>query len=94
MRTRTGREPILYTTREFHGDYLKGGRFVQGPIWMRDLLGGLDTVPGARVVLRQYASNGRIDGVEGRVDLDVFMGSEKAFAAFRGLSARPATDRW
>ena len=77
----TGREAVLYTTREFHRDYLKGSRFERRAIWMRDLLGGMDTVHGARVMFRQYASNGRLDGVNGRVDLNAFMGSERAFAA-------------
>lgn len=90
---RTGRAPILYTTREFYADYLAASRFRSAPIWMRDLMGGADSVRGARIVLRQYASNGRLDGIGGPVDLDAFMGSEAEFRALRGLSARPGSDR-
>jgi lysozyme len=90
---RTGRSPILYTTREFYDGYLASSRFRGEPIWMRDLLGGTDTAPGAHVVMRQFASNGRLDGIDGRVDLDAFMGSQAAFAALRGPSGRPGSDR-
>ena len=90
---RTGRAPILYTTRDFHRGYLAGSGLRDRPIWMRDLLGGLDSVRGAHIVLVQYASNGRLDGIDGRVDLDAFIGSERDFQAQRAPSGRPGSDR-
>lgn len=89
VKRRSGRTPILYTTPEFYADHLAAGRFRRSPIWLRDLVGGLETPRGARVVFRQYASNGRLDGVEGRVDLDAFMGSEAEFRALLKSTGRP-----
>ena len=80
----TGREPILYVTREFHAEYVAGGRFHRQPLWVRDLIAGLDRPSRGRVMFWQFAHRGRVDGIEGPVDLNVYVGSEAAFRATIG----------
>jgi len=84
VKRRTGREPILYVTREFHEEYVAGGRFHRQPLWVRDLVAGLDRPSRSRVMFWQFAHRGRVDGIEGPVDLNVFVGSEQAFRAAIG----------
>jgi lysozyme len=82
VRKTTGREPILYVTPEFHTAYLRGGPFQRRGMWVRDLVGGLNAPAAARVRFWQYAARGRVAGIEGPVDLNVFVGDA---AAFRGM---------
>jgi lysozyme len=82
----SGRAPILYATHPFQRAYLRGGALETRPLWLRNVVGGLRTPPGSRLVLWQYAGNGRIDGVEGDVDLNVATAS-----AFQSLVTAPAS---
>ena len=72
-----GRRPIVYFTRESYERVLDG-HFTGYPTWARSLFGR----PGARVgtwTFWQYAHNGRLPGIEGLVDLNVFRGSADEF---------------
>jgi lysozyme len=60
-----GVPPVLYTTPEFHRDWLEG-RFPANPVWMRSLSGP----PEGDVLIWQYSMKGRVPGVEGFVDLN------------------------
>ena len=60
-----GAPPVLYTTPEFHRDWL-AGRFPDNPVWMRSLSGP----PGGDVLIWQYSMKGRVPGVDGFVDLN------------------------
>ncbi len=72
--------PVLYTTRTFFENYLKDNEFVRYPLWIRDLT-GLEAMPAKRTVLfRQFADNGRIDGIKRLADEDLFIGSKEEFA--------------
>ena len=61
-----GVRPILYTTPEFHADWLEGGRFAGYPVWMRSLSGP----PDGEALIWQYSMKGQVPGVEGFVDLN------------------------
>ena len=68
-----GRRPIVYFTRESYERVLEG-HFTGSPTWARSLFGR----PRARFgtwTFWQYAHNGRLSGIEGLVDLNVFRGS-------------------
>jgi lysozyme len=75
-----GRRPIVYFTRESHERVLDG--HVDGyPTWARSLFGR----PRARFgpwAFWQYAHNGRVAGIDGLVDLNVFRGSAEELRAF------------
>lgn len=67
----TGRRPTIYATRDFHRFYLQRGPFADEAYWVRDLVGDMEGYRGGRTVLWQYAARGRVDGIEGPVDLNV-----------------------
>lgn len=71
-----GVEPIIYTTKEFHLDYLKGEAIKR--LWTRSLIGR--PYPQAQNWLFwQYSNRGKVNGIDGPVDLNVFRGSGKEF---------------
>ncbi|ARE39947.1 Lyzozyme M1 (1,4-beta-N-acetylmuramidase) [Rhodovulum sp. P5] len=70
-----GRRPILYTTVDFARDTgierLPGTEF-----WLRSVAGHpRETYPGARWTFWQYTGTGKVTGVDGPVDINVFRGS-------------------
>lgn len=84
----TGERPIIYTTRRFHDAFLVG-RLERERFWIRSL----GTPPRFRTrdwVIWQIDHAARRAGIEGPVDLNVYRGSKRAFAAF--LSAPPRAD--
>lgn len=60
-----GVQPVLYTTPEFHRDWLAKD-FSGYPVWMRSLSGPPDT----GVWLWQYSMKGQVAGIDGPVDLN------------------------
>ena len=60
-----GMRPVLYTTPEFHRDWL-AGQFADYPVWMRSLSGP----PESGVLIWQYSMKGKVSGVDGFVDLN------------------------
>ena len=60
-----GARPVLYTTPEFHRDWL-AERFADYPVWMRSLSGP----PDGDVLIWQYSMKGEVPGIEGFVDLN------------------------
>jgi lysozyme len=78
-----GCRPVLYVTEDFYGPYVEG-RFPGYPVWIREMHGEPRLPPGRRWTLWQFADHARNAAIpEIFVDLDVFHGSEKEFAAFR-----------
>ncbi len=74
----TGKRPIIYTDITFHKDVLEGGEFADYPFWLRSVA----AEPEERYVDRrwtfwQWTTTGRVPGVRGDVDRNVFNGSEK-----------------
>jgi len=60
-----GVRPVLYTTPEFHRDWL-AERFADYPLWMRSLSGP----PEGEVLIWQYSMRGEVPGIDGFVDLN------------------------
>lgn len=69
---------IIYTTPTFYQRYLMN-KFLDNPIWIRDVY-KLPTLPDNRTwTFWQYASKGRMEGIKGFVDLNVFYGTQQEF---------------
>lgn len=70
-----GRRPILYTGQHFYNRYL-AGRFDDHPLWLARY-GDEEpvTVCGRTYHFWQYTDRGRLPGVRGRVDRNVFLGN-------------------
>lgn len=81
-----GRRVAFYVTAEFLDAY--GAALPPRALWRRSLL--REPEPLARWVLWQYHNRGRVDGIDGPVDLDVFFAGPEAFAAWRGAVAADA----
>jgi lysozyme len=66
-----GKAPILYITYESYKKYLKGqtGKY---RIWIRDVFSKPDMPDNIEWTFWQYADHGRVKGVKGPVDLNVF----------------------
>lgn len=60
-----GVRPVLYTTPEFHADWV-AGRFDDYPLWLRSL----EDAPQIPHVVWQYSMEGDVPGIEGPVDLN------------------------
>lgn len=75
------RRPIFYVTEEIYADYLKG-EINDFPLWIRDIYFEPKFRDRSSWVIWQYANRGRVQGVTGPVDLNVFNGD---LAAFRNL---------
>ncbi|MBU0859796.1 MAG: glycoside hydrolase family 25 protein, partial [Alphaproteobacteria bacterium] len=61
---------IIYTTYEFFEDYLAGSSYETYPLWIRDIF----KKPSSHFLnwgIWQYADNAKVNGINGRVDLNV-----------------------
>jgi lysozyme len=81
VETHYGVAPIVYTTEDFYNDHLRGDEGDAYRYWVRDLIGGTSWPTGRAILFHQFANRGRISGIEGPVDLNVFVGSEADFRA-------------
>lgn len=70
----TGRPPILYSGVSFKQQHLSGPRFDAYPYWAAHYSGRRAPRYGGRWVMWQYTEEGRVSGVRGTVDLNVFNG--------------------
>lgn len=79
---RTGIKPVIYTNQKFYNKYLSG-YFTDYPLWIAryhtktPLL-----VDGREWNFWQYGNRGRIKGIEGDVDFNVFSGDLVDFESF------------
>ncbi|MBX3566946.1 MAG: glycoside hydrolase family 25 protein [Rhizobiaceae bacterium] len=74
-----GQRPVIYTAPDFYRDNLKGA-FLDYPFWLRAVAQHPSKVyPGRKWVFWQYSGSGLSHGVTGKIDLNVFNGSEKAW---------------
>ncbi|MCK4205675.1 glycosyl hydrolase [Brucella pituitosa] len=72
-----GKRPVIYTAPDFYDDNLKGA-FTDYPFWLRAVAQHPSKVyPGRRWVFWQYSGSGLSQGVNGKIDLNVFHGSEE-----------------
>lgn len=74
-----GRRPLIYTTVDFFADN-QIGRVRGADFWLRSVAGHpSETYPGQAWTLWQYSGTGNVDGIKGKVDLNVFAGSPDAW---------------
>ena len=72
-----GQRPIIYTAPDFYRDNLQG-EFTDYPFWLRSVAAHPSKVyPGRKWVLWQYSGTGLSKGLDEKIDLNVFNGSEK-----------------
>ncbi len=64
-------DPIIYTTYEFYEDYLYP-EFSNNKIWIRDIYSKPNTNKIGSWEIWQYSPRGKVDGIKGFVDLNVF----------------------
>ena len=65
-----GVRPVIYTTPEFHRDWLSGG-YAEYPLWLRGLGEVMPrTQDGRAPDIWQYTMSGRVPGIESRVDMN------------------------
>lgn len=78
VRNHYGVEPIIYALYNSYQEYLTG-RYQENPVWIRDILWHPKLKDGRDWVFWQYSNRGRVSGIKGFVDLNVFKGNEKEF---------------
>ncbi|SPD73590.1 conserved hypothetical protein [uncultured Desulfobacterium sp.] len=81
MEERFKKKPLFYVTYEAYDQYLRG-EINEYPIWIRDILSQPKLRDGRSWLIWQYADNGRLDGIQGPVDLNVFCGGKSKFIDF------------
>ncbi len=84
-----GQRPVIYTAPDFYDDNLKG-EFKDYPFWLRSVAAHPSKrYPGRRWVFWQYSGSGLSHGVSGKIDLNVFHGTEKEWWAWVSGATRP-----
>ena len=73
------REPVIYLNRPSYQRIVRG-HFAESPLWVRDLLFRPRAAQYGAWQFWQYDDDGRVAGVEGPVDLNVFSGNARGFA--------------
>jgi lysozyme len=75
------RKPLFYVTDDFYDFYLKG-RALPYPIWVRGIYWTPELPDQRPWHFWQYSNRGRIHGIQGFVDLNVFNGTQAEFLKF------------
>ena len=79
-----GYAPVLYAVFESYPDFVED-RYPESPVWIQNLVVNPSLERGRDWTIWQWSKAGRLPGIEGPVDLNVFHGDAAAFRAF----ARP-----
>jgi lysozyme len=86
-----GQRPIIYTAPDFYNDNLRG-HFKDYPFWLRAVAQHPSKVyPGRNFVFWQYSGSGLSQGVKGKIDLNVFNGTEAQWRRWAGGETRVAS---
>ena len=72
---------MIYAVWDSYPDYVEG-RYPGSPIWIQNVVVEPSLERGRTWALWQWSKAGRLAGVEGPVDLNVFRGDSAAFRAF------------
>jgi lysozyme len=77
------RKPVFYVTYEFYDRYLKDNlqQIPDHHLWLRNIYYEPPQKPCERWALWQFGHRGRVDGIAGPVDLNVFCGDRAAFSS-------------
>lgn len=83
------RKPVFYVTYEFYDRYMKDNlqQFPDHLLWLRNIYYEPAQKPCERWRLWQFGHRGRIDGIAGPVDLNVFCGDQAAFLGLLGSAS-------
>jgi lysozyme len=77
-----GKRPIIYVTPDFYAEN-ELGRITGYHFWLRSVAGHPGEVyPGQRWTFWQYSGTGVMPGIEGRTDLNVFVGGHAQWRAW------------
>ena len=85
-------EPIIYTGPDFWRDKVGGADMTAQPLWLAHYTDDCPQVPPewTRWTFWQHSDNGRVRGISGPVDLDLFAGSYADLEDFARRSRRSA----
>lgn len=74
-----GQRPVIYTAPDFYKDHLRG-QFRDYPFWLRSVAAHPSKIyPDRKWLFWQYSGSGLSQGVNGKIDLNVFNGSESGW---------------
>ncbi|GAA4355470.1 glycoside hydrolase family 25 protein [Angustibacter luteus] len=93
VRSLTGRQPMIYTYPSFWRSAMADSNaFHAYPLWIANWT-ATPSVPGGwpTYAVHQYSATGRVAGISGDVDLNVFNGSAAQLRAFAHLGTHPTT---
>jgi lysozyme len=80
-------EPIVYCSGDYRRSHLKGVNIPA--LWLRAIFWTPDSCGITDWRFWQYSEKGRVDGIHGFVDMDVFNGSRESFQAWLAKSHGP-----
>ena len=84
-----GKRPIIYTSVDFHRDNLVG-QFEDHHFWVRSVAAHpVEKFQDRRWAFWQYTSTGRIPGIQGSTDINVFAGSEDNWKRWVSAVSKP-----
>jgi lysozyme len=90
MERHYGKKPIIYADITFHREVLAGGEFSQYPFWVRSVRAlPHERYPGRRWAFWQITATGRVAGVAGNVDRNVFAGTRQQWQQLAQAGFRP-----
>ena len=72
---------MLYATDSFYKDYIEND-YQEYDIWIRNIISKPKLENNRKWTFWQYANRGRLKGIEGFVDLNIFHGSEEEYRKF------------
>lgn len=72
------KKPIFYVTEDFYNQYISG-QFADYPLWYRDIFRKPKISDGRDWLFWQFTNRGRVDGIQGFVDMNVFADNQQAF---------------
>lgn len=72
------KKPIFYVTENFYNDYLIG-QFLNNPLWYRNIYNKPSIKDNRSWLFWQFSNRGKVEGINGFVDLNVFAFSQTQF---------------
>ena len=75
------KQPIFYTSKAFYNIVL-AGHFSQTPLWIREYKGRPNLKDDPQWLFWQHSNKGKIQGIQGTVDLNVFYGNAQDWQNF------------
>ncbi|GGC57747.1 glycoside hydrolase family 25 protein [Chelatococcus reniformis] len=78
----SGKRPIIYTDMNFFKDVLQEGGFEEYPLWIRSTAAEPQQRYDRHWYFWQYTTTGRVPGIKGNVDRNVFFGTAEMWTKF------------